>query len=51
MEGSVVGMAHYTDTSKVNKYFKIDQVSSVFPRDMEFKWHVKPYKYDESESY
>ena len=51
MEGSVVGMAHFSDTSDVNKYMKMDQVSSVFPRDMEFKWHVKAYKYDESESY
>ncbi len=51
MEGSVVGMAHYSDTSKVDAYLKMEHVSSVFPRDMEFKWHVKPYKYDESESY
>ncbi|MCK5170410.1 MAG: protein translocase subunit SecD, partial [Bacteroidales bacterium] len=51
MEGSVVGMAHFSDTSNVNKYLKMDQVSSVFPRDMKFKWHVKAYKYDESESY
>jgi len=51
MEGSVVGMAHYSDTAKVNAYLKLDQVKPVFPRDMEFKWHVKPYKYDESESY
>ncbi len=51
MEGSVVGMAHFSDTSEVNKYLKMDQVSSVFPRDMVFKWHVKAYKYDESASY
>jgi len=51
MEGSVVGMAHYSDTAKVNAYFKLDQVKPVFPRDLVFKWHVKPYKYDDSESY
>jgi len=51
MEGSVIGMAHYTDSAKVNEYLQIKQVQAVFPRDMVFKWHVKPYKYDESESY
>lgn len=51
MEGSEIGMAHYSDTAKVNEYLKMEQVKSVFPRDMEFKWHVKAYKYDESESF
>ncbi|PLX17910.1 MAG: protein translocase subunit SecD, partial [Marinilabiliales bacterium] len=51
MEGSVVGMAHYSDTSKVNAYLNKEQVKTVFPRDMMFKWHVKAYKYDESESF
>jgi SecD/SecF fusion protein len=51
MEGSVVGMAHYSDTAKVNAYFKMNQVKPVFPRDMHFKWHVKAYKYDDSESF
>ena len=51
MDGSVVGMSHYSDTSKVNAYLKMSHVISVFPRDMKFKWHVKPFKYDESDSY
>ena len=51
MEGSEIGMAHYSDTAKVNEYLQMEQVKSVFPRDMEFKWHVKAYKYDESESF
>ncbi|MEA3317447.1 MAG: protein translocase subunit SecDF, partial [Bacteroidota bacterium] len=51
MDGSVIGMAKYTDTSKVNKYLKMEQIRSIFPRNVSFKWHVKPYKYDESESY
>ncbi|MCK5029178.1 MAG: protein translocase subunit SecDF, partial [Bacteroidales bacterium] len=51
MEGSVVGMAHYSDTSKVNAYLKMDQVKTVFPRDMVFKWHVKAYKYEETGSF
>ena len=51
MEGSVIGMAHYSDTAKVDQYLHMKQVKAVFPRDMEFKWHVKPYKYDEAGNY
>ncbi|MFC2096522.1 protein translocase subunit SecDF, partial [Bacteroidota bacterium] len=51
MEGSVIGMAHYADTNKVNAYLQMDHVKTVFPRDMVFRWHVKHYKYDESESF
>jgi len=51
MESSVVGMAHYSDTSEVNSYLQMKQVSTVFPRDMKFRWHVKPWKYDDSKSY
>ncbi|MBI9055680.1 MAG: protein translocase subunit SecDF [Bacteroidales bacterium] len=50
-ESSVVGMAHYSDTSVVNSYLKLKQVSTVFPRDMKFRWHVKPFKYDDSKSF
>ncbi|HAF27634.1 MAG TPA: protein translocase subunit SecDF [Bacteroidales bacterium] len=45
-EGSVVGMANYTDTAKVNAYLNMSQVKAVFPRDVNFKWAVKPYKHD-----
>jgi len=51
MEGSVIGMAHYSDTSKVNAYLNLKQVQATFPRDIAFKWAVKSYKYDESKSY
>ncbi len=51
MEGSEIGMAHYSDTAEVNAYLNMEQVKSVFPRDMVFKWHVKSYKYDETESF
>jgi SecD/SecF fusion protein len=46
--GSVVGYAHYSDTSKVNRYLANPQVKSVFPRDVRFYWSVKPFKYDKS---
>jgi SecD/SecF fusion protein len=51
MGGSVVGMARLSDTAKVSAYLKLKQVSAVFPRDMVFKWHVKPYKYDKSKTF
>ncbi len=50
LEGSVVGMAHYSDTSKVNAFLNMEKVKAVFPRDVLFRWHVKPPKYDESKS-
>lgn len=50
-QGSVVGIAHFTDTSEVNDYMAMDKVQSVFPRDMEFHWGVKPYQGDESGEY
>ncbi len=51
MEGSSVGMAHFSDTAKVNSYLHMKQVQAVIPRDIDFKWAVKPYKYDDSKSY
>ncbi|OFX89980.1 MAG: protein translocase subunit SecDF [Bacteroidetes bacterium GWF2_33_16] len=51
LDGPTVGMAHFSDTGKVNKYLSMKQVQSVLPRDLAFKWDVKPYKYDESKSY
>ncbi|HSH52891.1 MAG TPA: hypothetical protein VK982_14290, partial [Bacteroidales bacterium] len=51
IEGSVIGMAHYNDTSIVNEYLNMKQVRSIFPRDISFKWHVKPYKHDDTQSF
>jgi len=50
LDGSEIGMAHYSDTSDVNAYLKMAQVKAVFPRDISFKWAVKHYKHDLSES-
>jgi len=51
LPGSVVGVAHYTDTADVNDYLQRERVQSVFPRDMEFHWGVKAYQGDESDEY
>lgn len=50
VNGSTIGFAHYSDTAKVNRYLQMKQVSAVFPRNMKFKWHVKPFKYDDTKS-
>ncbi|MFW5656346.1 MAG: protein translocase subunit SecDF [Bacteroidota bacterium] len=49
--GSVIGYAHYKDTSKVNEYLNWEQVRALFPRNIRFMWSAKPLKGDESMSY
>lgn len=40
--GSVVGVAQIRDTAAVNSYLKRPQIQSIFPADLELKWHHKP---------
>ncbi len=44
MEGAAVGIAHFKDTAKVDKYLNMPQVKAVFPRTLKFAWTVKPLK-------
>ncbi len=39
--GPIVGTSHYKDTSKVNSYLKMEQIRSIFPRNMIFRWKAK----------
>ncbi len=39
--GPVVGMAHFKDTSAINTYLNLEQVKSIFPRNMSFRWTAK----------
>ncbi len=39
----VVGVAHFNDTSEVNEYLHMKKIRSIFPRNLEFHWGVKPY--------
>jgi SecD/SecF fusion protein len=43
---SMVGLAAAKDTAKVNSYLKMNQIKSIFPRDMKFAWSQQPYDYD-----
>lgn len=48
--GSVIGVVHMKDTAKVNAYLKIDQVRSIFPRDLKLFWSLNPYPWEESKT-
>lgn len=48
MGGSVVGLAHHRDTAEVNRYLSMNQIRSIFPRDVKFFWSQDFFKYDES---
>ncbi|MBO7337637.1 MAG: protein translocase subunit SecD, partial [Paludibacteraceae bacterium] len=39
--GCVVGMAHYSDTAKIDRYFETKQVKQLLPSDLRLKWGVK----------
>ena len=41
VKGAVVGLALPKDTATVNKYLKMEQIRSIFPRRMKFAWTVK----------
>ncbi|OFY73563.1 MAG: protein translocase subunit SecDF, partial [Bacteroidetes bacterium RIFOXYA12_FULL_33_9] len=49
LQGPVVGISHVKDTSKVNDYFAMKQIQSLFPRNLKFLWTIKPY--DEEGNY
>lgn len=48
--GSLIGFAAGKDTSRVNAYLKMNQVKSLFPRELKFYWSQNPYKYDETKT-
>jgi len=46
----MVGLALGKDTAKVNSYLKMNQIKSLFPRDVKFLWSQKPYRYDPTQT-
>ncbi len=50
LQSSMVGLALGIDTAKVNGYLNMNQIKSIFPRDLRFYWSQNPYKYDPSNS-
>ncbi len=51
MGGSVIGIAEYRDTARVNEYLNMPQVRQLFPRNIRFYWGVKPPRWDATESF
>ncbi|MEE9461845.1 MAG: protein translocase subunit SecD, partial [Bacteroidales bacterium] len=47
--GAGIGFAHTKDTAKVREYMNMNQIRSLFPRDVRFHWDMAPY--DEAENY
>jgi SecD/SecF fusion protein len=47
--GAGVGFAHIKDTGKVMQYLNMPQVRAMLPRDIKFRWDMKPF--DEAETY
>ncbi len=47
--GAGVGFAHTKDTAKVRQYLQMNQIRSLFPRDVRFHWDMGPY--DEAGNY
>ncbi len=41
MRGPVIGVAHFKDTAKVNRYLHLDKVQAVLPIDLKFSWTFK----------
>jgi SecD/SecF fusion protein len=50
LPSSMVGLAAGIDTAKVNDYLSMNQIKSLFPRDLKFYWSQNPYKYDPTKS-
>jgi SecD/SecF fusion protein len=41
LQGPFVGMAHFKDTAKIDAYLQMQQIRSLFPRNMLFRWTAK----------
>lgn len=43
---SIVGFAAGKDTARVNNYLAMNQIKSLFPRELKFYWSQNPHKWD-----
>jgi SecD/SecF fusion protein len=46
LQSSMIGLANGKDTAKVNALLKMNQIKSLFPRDLKLAWSQNPYKWD-----
>lgn len=45
-QSSIVGFTAGKDTARVNDYLAMNQIKSLFPRELKFYWSQSPHKYD-----
>lgn len=46
LPSSMLGLASSKDTARVNRLLGMNQIRSLFPRDLRMMWSQNPYKYD-----
>ncbi|MGC1391384.1 MAG: protein translocase subunit SecDF [Bacteroidales bacterium] len=46
LQSSMIGLASGKDTARVNAMLKMNQIKTLFPRDLKLAWSQNPYKYD-----
>jgi SecD/SecF fusion protein len=46
MPSSMIGLANAKDTAKIDAYLKMNQIKTLFPRDLKLLWSQNPYKQD-----
>ena len=47
----LIGLVNVKDTSRINEYFRMDQIKALLPGDLRFYWSANPYRYDSSRSF
>ncbi len=50
LPSSMVGLASWKDTAKVDSYLKMTRIKALFPRDLKLLWSQNPYKEDPTKS-
>lgn len=49
--GPAVGIAHFKDTAKIDEYLRMENVKSIFPRSLSFRWTAKAVDEDGAGNY
>jgi SecD/SecF fusion protein len=49
-QSSIVGFAAGKDTARVNDYLAMNQIKSLFPRELKFYWSQTPHKWDQTKT-
>ena len=50
LPSSMIGLASSKDTARINDYLKMNNIKSLFPRDLKLMWSQNPYKQDPTKS-